>query len=64
MDTYVAQTVFVVKTVSNTRVVRVRVGVAAVTVTVVFALPEYAVTGGGVLMMRIQRQHVPFTIPH
>lgn len=47
---YVAQMVLVVQVVSYTRTVRVRVGVGAVTVVVVLALPEYAVTGGGVLI--------------
>ena len=39
-----------VHVVSYTRAVRTRVGVGAVIVIVVFALPPAAVTGGGVLM--------------
>ena len=48
---YVATTVWVVVVVVKVRVLIVLVGVGAVLVMVVFALPEYAVTGGGVLKL-------------
>ena len=48
---YVATMVLVVVVVVMVLVLTVRVGVGAVMVIVVLALPEYAVTGGGVLKL-------------
>ncbi len=48
-EAYVATTLLVVVVIVTVPVLTVLVGVAAVMVVVVFALPEYAVAGGGVL---------------